>query len=196
MKSFMLRPCVLLAVVLGLAGCGGKAEFEVKGTITGLAYGGMVLTNGSDTLNVPAPSPLGTPVTTSFVMPRKISYGDTYNVVVTTNPDHETCGASGGSDSAGRLASINVVVQCTLISHAISVTLNQVADGLVLTNGSNGTAAPAAGTVTTAFTVPYGASYGITVLTQPTNGTTCTVQNGTGVMGDADILDKVKVTCT
>ena len=201
MTSPFLRPAIALALALSLASCGGKASFTVGGTIAGLSYPGLVLsTNG---MNLPVNAGA-----TSFSFPNSLSYGDVYNVVATTQPQHQTCTVGpfqdaaghlfqGATDTAGRLTTINIGVSCVLNSYAIGGTIaGLTSDGLVLTNGSSGgTVAPLAGA--TGFTlaaVPYGVSYGVTVLTQPANDV-CTVSpNGTGVMGDAAVGD-IAVSC-
>jgi hypothetical protein len=197
MKSFLTRPAMLLAFALSLAGCGGKAKFNVAGTfvnssgvITAVAYDGLTLSNGGENLTVPAGA-------TTFSFPKQIEYGDTYNVSIVSQPAHQTCSfRSSPTDTAGRLASINVGITCDIQAHAVTVTVTGAPTGLVLTNGSSGTATVTStdASTTATFGAYYGTSYGITVLTQPTDGKTCTVENGTGIMGDADVTN-VKVTC-
>ena len=197
MKSTVTRPAIVLALALGLAACGGKASFTVGGTVSGLSYPGLVLNNKGTDL----PIAVGA---TSFSFPNTISYGETFDVSVKINPLHQTCAPQGASnghaiDTAGRLAVINVPITCGLNSFTIGGNISgATADGLVLTNGSAG-GTVTLGTGVTIFTfpaVPYGVSYGVTVLTQPTSGTvTCSVgPNGTGVMGDAAVAD-IAVTC-
>lgn len=198
MKSTFVRPAILLALALGLAACGGKAQFTVGGSVTNLLYPGLVLNNNGSDLTVAANA-------TSFAFPNTIEYGATYSVSVKANPAHQVCQPYGAdstghiSDTAGRMASISLAIVCTLTSYTIGGTVTGLtADGLVLTNGSSG------GTVTlnkdaTSYTFPavyYGNSYGVTVLSQPTDGTVvCSVApNGTGVMGDAAVTD-IAVTC-
>jgi hypothetical protein len=68
--------------------------------------------------------------------------------------------------------------------------------GLELTNGSTpGTVLPAQDATTFVFpsTVADGESYGVTVLKQPA-GLTCTVSNGTRVMGEQAVTD-IAVSC-
>jgi len=143
---------------------------------------------------------------TSFAFPKTIDYGMTYSVSVKTNPAHQSCLPYGAdstgtvTDTAGRMASINLAIVCALTSYTIGGPVTGLtADGLVLTNGSSGgtvTLAKDSTSYTFATPVAYGSSYGITVLTQPTDGTVvCSVaSNGTGVMGDAAVAD-IAVTC-
>ena len=191
MTPTFIRPAIALALALALAGCGGKASFPITGTVANLTYGGLVLTTNGMDLAVAPPA-------TTFTFPNTLSYGDPFAVTVKSSPAHQTCVvAGGGTDSAGRTAAINVSVVCGLNSAPIGGSISGLTSaGLVLTNGSTGgTVAPAA--AATAFTltaVPFGVSYGVSVLTQPT-GNTCSVSaNGTGVMGDTAVTNIV-VTC-
>lgn len=188
MTSNFMRPSVALALVLALAGCGGKASFQISGTVEGLQYAGLVLsTNG---MNLPVPSGA-----TSFIFPNSLSYGDEYAITPTAQPLHQTCVvASGGADTAGRTASINARVVCAVNEYAIGGTISGLTSaGLVLTNGSSGgtvTAVPGATTFALA-PVRFGTSYGVTVLAQPAKETCSVTQNGTGVMGDAAVANIV-----
>lgn len=193
MKSSFLRPALALALALGLTACGGSATFGVNGTVTGQAYPGLVLTNNG----VDLPIAVGT---TTFSFPGSLEYGETYKVLVKTDPPHQTCEADAryNADTAGRTAAINVPVVCSINAFTVGGKITGLnAVGLVLTNGTTG------GTVTvvkdaTVFVfanpVTFDQSYGVTILNQPA-GQTCTVTNGVGVMGDAKV-DNVQVTCS
>ena len=89
MTSNFLRPAIALAIALSLAGCGGKASFPITGTVTNLQYPGLVLsTNGmSAAVNPPA---TGFTPATAFAFPSPLSYGEVYDVVVTSPPAHQT----------------------------------------------------------------------------------------------------------
>lgn len=192
MKSSFMRPALAVALVLGLAACGGKAAFTVGGTISGLIYPGLVLANG-DATTAPAVN------ATTFSL-NSIDYGTSYNVTVQTQPAHQACEVVNGADTAGRLATINIGVACALKTYTIGGNVTGLStDGLVLTNGSTGgtvtvtkdTAAPVP--FTFVLPVAYGSTFGVSVLTQPA-GQACSVANGTRTMGDADVADIV-VTC-
>lgn len=202
MKSFLIRPALALALAAGLAACGGsdKAEFTVAGTVSNLSYEGLQLTNnGGDTITITPPAKAGDVV--NFTFPSKLEYGDTYNVRVSKDPAHQTCGVNSSypvnADTAGRLAAINIPIACTINTFAIGGTITGLtATGLVLANGSTGgTVAPAKDATSYAFSlsVAYGQTYGVTVLTQP-EGLTCSVSNPTGTMGDAAVAN-INVAC-
>ena len=190
MTSTFMRPALALTLALSLAACGGKAGFQIGGTVSGLAYSGLVLTSNGMDLPVKANA-------TSFSFPNSISYGEVYNVTAKAQPLHQTCQVASGSDTAGRLAVINVGVLCALNTFAIGGSITGLTSaGLTLTNGSTGgTAAPAATDTTFSFSsVPYGVSYGVTVLAQPANENCSVTQNAAGVMGDAAV-NNIVVTC-
>ncbi len=208
MKSSLIRPALALALAAGLAGCGGsdKAEFVVKGTITGIVYPGAVLTTNGMEIAVPPPA---TPrATVSFEFPNTLEYGDVYNVEFKSMPNNQTCGTppqtiANFNDTAGRLAEINITFACAVNAYSIGGTVSGLtADGLVLANGSTGgtrsIAKPAAGVTTPisyAFdgAVEFDQTYGVTVLTQPT-GQICTVANASGTMQAANVTN-INVTC-
>lgn len=207
MKSSLIRPALALTLALGLTACGGgsdKAEFTVAGTIGGLVYPDLALTTNGMKIDVAPPAKAGDTVT--FAFPNKLEYGDEYDVDIDRQPRHQTCDFAGtftndriDKDTAGRLARINVIVNCTINSFAIGGKITGLTvDGLQLANGST------TGILTltksdTAFdyqmpvAVPYNVSYGVTVVKQP-DGLTCTVANPTGVMGDAAVTN-INVTC-
>lgn len=193
MKSTFLRPALALALALGLAACGGKATFVVGGTISGLAFPGLILVNDGSELAVAAGA-------TTFAFPNQIDYGAAYSVTIkaNTSPLHQTCSVLNGADTAGRMASINIGIVCGLNAFAIGGTVTGLTtDGLVLTNGTSGgtvTVAKDATGYTFGTAVPYGNTYGVTVLTQPT-GQTCTVANPSGLMQDASV-GNINITCS
>jgi hypothetical protein len=171
-------------ISLTLAACGGggvgsKAQYTIAGTLSGLTNPGLVLASNGQT-----DSPAAGDVTFAFA--KTIDYGEEFNVLVQTNPDHQTCtvGADGNS-SAGHTVAIDATVTCVQNSYYVGGTISGLTvAGLILGNGTATTLTPVVDATT--FTMPSlvndGASYGITVLANPV-GLTCTVANGTGIMG-------------
>lgn len=196
MTSSFLRPALLVVLITALTACGGKATFDVAGTVTGLEYEGLVLANAnnSDTVTVAKGA-------TSFRMPSTIEYGTEYQVVVKTQPAHQVCAIPEFSarDTAGRLAAINIPVSCTVNEYGIGGTVTGLtADGLVLVNGSTDRVAIAKDATTYAFPrlVRFGSIYTVGVLTNPP-GLKCTVVRGVGTMGtggDKAVTD-INVSC-
>lgn len=205
MKKSILALCALTMAASLVACGGGTSTYTIGGTVTGLQYPGLVLTNNlSDdvTLAPPGLETNGAVKTLTYQFAKQLDYGDQYKVTVKTQPLHQTCEpVSGSADTAGRLSVINAVISCVLVSNTIGGKITGLAaDDLVLTNGSNGTAAivkDAAGVYPTAFTfastVTYGQTFGVTVLQQP-KGQTCSVKNGAGTMGDTAVTT-IEVSC-
>ena len=232
MKFSLARPAFALAITLTLASCGGggKATFPINVTVSGLQYPGLILsTNGQD-LAVNPPATAGQDVTAVF--PNQLEYGQTYEVTpkgaTIANhaysggalPKHQQCGPAPfpAWGTAGQLAKIDIRYTCSIVSYPlIGVVKGLTGTGLVLANGSTAPTVPVdpnldannkpTGTdvALTMNAVPYNTTYGVTVLTQPTNpNQTCTVSggaNGTGggTMDDAADahggVDSLVVTC-
>jgi hypothetical protein len=206
MKSSCLRLFAALLLTAGLAACGGKATFVINGefinsvgAVTPLANAGLVLVNNGngDTTSVPAGA-------TTFTFGKSIDYGDAYDIEVQTPPNHMNCTPTFNIDSAGHTAAIQVFMACVVNTHNLSGTITGLPttlttpNELVLTNGSNATPftydpTVTPGTFTFATLVTEATTYGVTILTQPT-GYTCTVANGTGIVGATDITT-VAVNC-
>ncbi|WP_431476469.1 hypothetical protein [Massilia eburnea] len=191
MKAKFIAAALLAAA---LAACGGKASFTLGGSISGLANQGLILqNNGGNDLPVNAGA-------TSFSFPNGISYGTEYKVSIKQQPDHMTCAFLGGTEvgSAGHTTSINIVLSCSQNAYTVGGTVEGLTGGdLVLVNGSatgSFTVTKGATSFTVPGTIPVGTAYGVTVLTQPA-GQTCSVSNGSGVMGDAPRTNIV-VKCT
>ncbi|MYM82537.1 hypothetical protein GTP44_11300 [Duganella sp. FT50W] len=200
MKFSLVSGAVALAVVAALAGCGGKQQYTVKGTIVNLSNSGLVLTNNGEDLTVPNGA-------TSFAFGKQIDYGTTYNVAIKSQPAHMTCNWSNGATtitgSAGYNVEIALALACVQNSYNLGGQvsgLTAAADGtartITLINGSNtqtvlSSASANAGTLDfVTGTVPYGQAYGVTFL-DTNNGLTCDVTNGVGVMGESPISNIV-----
>ena len=209
MTLSFLRPAIVAALaVASLASCGGKATFEIAGTVSGLQYPGLVLneTFSGQTLTLTDVSK--DPATFQFA--NTIEYGTEYNVIIapTGQPPHQTCTALGGTTgSAGQRASINMAISCVMTPHAVGGAITLAAGttgsfvGLKLINGSNELTpiTIAEGTTAYAFTgITFSTPYGITIFAQPA-GLNCKLvpkvphPNATdvkvsGTMGDADVI--------
>ena len=216
MTLFSMRTALALLLAASLASCGGggsSTTYPVSGTVTGLLYDSLVLTTGSQSVTIKQNGLDSTGVANvvNYTFPQTLSYGDPFLVTLATNPPHETCVVGQtAADSAGHMAAIDVAVLCTENPYYVGgYVTGLTVDGLQLINGSNGgtitltvagvaanAALQAAGTVTPSFTFPaqvFGQTYGVTILTQPV-GQTCTVTNGTGLLGDANAYT-VAVNC-
>jgi hypothetical protein len=153
--------------------------YTIGGQVTGISGTGLVLQdNGGDNLTV---NKNGT-----FTFGTPLAVGALYNVTVLTQPANpaQTCVVAGGTGAvtaAGNVGSI--VVTCSTGTLSVGVSVSGLAGtGLVLQdNGSDNLTISANGNFTFATLLPGGATYNVTVLTQPSNpAQTCTVSNATG----------------
>lgn len=188
MKLSCLRPLAALLLTLGLAACGGKASYDVSGTISNLNTNGLILANGGEELPIPASQ-------TSFTFKKRIDYGTDYNITFKQQPAHMTCAISGGSGSAGHYINISAAVSCSRNTYSVGGTISGLtADSLVLINGTEQTTVTKdSKTFTLATRVADGDRYGISVWAQPT-GLKCDVVGGIGTMGEADVAT-VQIAC-
>lgn len=208
MKLTFTRTSALLALAFGLTACGGgKATFELGGPVTGLVYPGLVITNvvNGDTVTVAPPVPAGN---TTYKLGKTIEYGTAYDVKITAAPAHQDCVLSGGTDTAGRLASISIRVDCIVQAFTIGGTVTNLketgtatATGLVITNGADKLAVEKNGVYVMPNKVAYDASYGVAIVAQPT-GQTCTIVNSSGTVkttqnsvGIADPVNNINISC-
>lgn len=202
MKFSLVSGAAALAVVAALAGCGGKQQYTVKGTIVNLNNSGLVLTNnGGDDLVIPNGA-------TSFAFSKQIDYGTMYTVTVKTNPAHMSCGwNTANTGSAGYNVDIQMTLACTQNAYTLGgqVTgLTPAADGttartITLTNGSTSTLVLSSANATNGnlefviSEVPDGQAYGVTFIDYNT-GLLCDVTNGVGVMHETNISN-ILVAC-
>ena len=190
MKLSCLRPLVALLLTLGLAACGGKASYDVSGTVSNLNNNGLILANSGEELPIAAGQ-------TSFTFKKRIDYGTDYNITFKQQPAHMTCSISGGSGSAGHYINISAAVSCSQNTYSVSGTISGLTvDGLVLINGNvTTTVAKDTKNFTLNGAVADGTTYGVGVSTQP-KGLLCVVQPGTGAgtMGSANVTN-VQIAC-
>ncbi|SEO38128.1 hypothetical protein SAMN05428959_107107 [Duganella sp. CF517] len=207
MKLSYLGAIVALSAAALVAGCGGKAQYTVQGTINGLATPGLQLSNGGETISIPAGA-------TTFAFPRQIGYGTSYAVTFAQQPEHMACNFDTiNTGSAGQTVAISVAISCvrrayTLggqftglfpVSAAVGTT-PAVLRTVTLLNGSAGgavtltspTDATGAGDFAFSTNVADGQSYGVTIHPDTTLSSadiTCTVKNGVGVMGESAVTN-------
>ena len=167
-----------------------EQAFALGGSISGLNGSGLVLANGSDTLAVPANA-------TTFTLPTQVAYTSSYNVKVAVQPAGLACAVTQGSGTMPANAVTDVVVTCTDQPFSLGGTIAGLGQntGLVLVNGSDPlTVSPGATSFTMRTPVAFGSTYNVTANTTPT-GLTCTVMNGSGSMGAANVTN-IAVTCS
>ncbi len=162
---------------------------SVGGTTSGLSAGESVVlqNNGGDNLTINSNGPF------TFSMP--VAQGAPYNVTVLTQPSTQTCTVNNGSGTAGLSNITNVQVTCSTNAFTIGGTISGLSGTVVLQdNGTDNLSISSNGPFTFSTPVAEGATYNVTVLTQPTVQT-CTVTNGSGIVGGANVTN-VQVNCT
>lgn len=190
MKSSYLRAGIALACALGLAACGGggAGDIYLGGSVFGLTKEGLVLqNNGGSDLAVPAGA-------STFVFPTLIGTDTDYNVTIKSAPSNADCSITGGKGTSGPFNVTTIMVTCITHTHALTGTVSgQGVGDLVLVNGSDKVTIPFGKTTFEMAKVAEDAPYGITVLSAP-SGQTCSISNGVGKMGTADV-NNVQVSC-
>ena len=170
--------------------CAGAKTYTIGGTVSGLITGRSVtlLDNGGNSLTVTANG--------SFTFTTALAGGATYAVTVGTQPSGETCAITNGSGTVGSANVTNVAVACAANTYTIGGTVSGLISGrsvTLLDNGGNSLAVTANGSFTFTTAIASGATYAVTVGTQP-SGETCSVTNGSGTVGSANVTN-VAVAC-
>jgi hypothetical protein len=202
-----MRNFYLLCCLAALAACsngrgsvdsnpppsGGAQEgFTVSGTVGGLDGDGLVLqlNDGND---------LAVSNNGSFTFNTRLADDAPYSVEVLTQPTgpSQTCTIGSGTGTIDAANVTNVTITCTTGAFALrGAVTGLVGTGLVLQN--NGVdELPINNDGEFQFPTPYasGAGYNVTVKAQPSGPSqSCTVTNGVGTIGSADISN-VTVNC-
>ena len=163
--------------------------FTVGGTLAGLASGGLVLANGTDTVSPASGASI-------FTLPSLVASGAGYTVTVRTQPAGAVCSVANASSIVASASVTNVAVTCAPAAFAIGgVIAGLTSGGLTLGNG-NDVIAVAAGALSFAFPTPVasGGGYAVNVVTQPA-GLSCSLAGGTGTVGTAAV-NAVQMTCS
>jgi 6-phosphogluconolactonase (cycloisomerase 2 family) len=150
--------------------------------------------NAGNNLNVAASG--------AFTFSTALASGAAYGVTVLTQPSNpsQTCTITSGSGSVGSANVTSVQLTCSTNSYSVGGTVSglDAADtGLVLQNNAgNDLTISANGAFSFTTPVASGASYAVTVKTQPSTGPlqTCSVTSGSGTVASAAIAS-VAVTC-
>ncbi|MFL9876438.1 beta-propeller fold lactonase family protein [Paraburkholderia megapolitana] len=168
--------------------------YTVGGNVAGLNAGASVTlkNNGSDTVSVSANG--------SFVFPVSLVDAAAYNVTVGTQPAGETCTASNAIGTVNGANVGNVSIVCIANApktYTVGGTVSGLSTGASVTlrdNGADATTVSSNGTFTFPTALQGGASWTVTVGTQPT-GETCSVSNANGTKISANVT-AVTVACT
>ena len=171
--------------------CETKA-FTISGTVTGLLSSSLVLqNNGADDILINADG--------SFTFANPITSGSRFEVTVRTAPamPSQTCRVLGGTGTIGSGDVTSVAINCMTNAYTISGTISGLSRSVTLRNNTgDDLVITANGTFAFSTPVLSGATYGVTVPTQPDHPwQTCTVTAGTGTVTNADVTS-IAVACT
>lgn len=167
---------------------------SISFSVSGLANTGLVLTNnGVDSFTVISNG--------SFTFVNKVPSDSPYAVTILTQPTGQTCAVTNGSGTVSNANISNVTVVCSGGGTPMATTYKVggsvsglTASGLVIQNNlADNLSLSVSGGFNFSGRLSSGASYSISILSQPV-GQTCTVANGAGVVGSADISN-IAVTC-
>jgi 6-phosphogluconolactonase (cycloisomerase 2 family) len=163
--------------------------FVLGGTITGLNGSGLVLTNGTETLSVPANA-------ANFHFATGVPFDAPYAVGIQTMATGLTCSVSNGSAAHMPASNVSsVVVTCSDLAFHLGGTISGLTSaGLVLSNGSDTYSVPAnAPSFTMPTAVAYTSHYDVQIQSQPT-GLSCSMSSNSAYMPASDVTT-VGVTC-
>ncbi len=160
----------------------------IGGTVVGLAPSETVVlqNNGSDDLVVSANG--------GFTFSTPVAQSALYDVTVLTQPATQTCTVGNGNGTAGSSDISDVQLTCSTNAHTVGGTVTGLSGTLVLqNNGADNLSVNSDGAFVFSASVAQSSGFDVTVLTQPAEQT-CTVTNGSGIMGGSDISN-VGVSC-
>ncbi len=168
-------------------------QFTLGGTVSGLAGSGLVLeVNGADDLPIPSNG--------SFTFATPLTGGTRYRVRVASQPANPTqvCTVASGDGTIGNANVNSVRVTCASSTFSVAGTVVGLqGSGLVLqNNGGDDVEVTASGGFTFPIRLASGSEYSVSVRTQPSDpNQACTVTNGRGTIGNADV-GNVVVSCS
>jgi hypothetical protein len=196
---------VLSFAVSWLSGCGGGGgggggestppTFTVGGGLSGLSGTAVLgLSIGGGSANRLSVTSNG-----AFNFAQTLTSGQSYAVTVQTHPAGQTCTVGNASGAIGSANVTNVSVVCADTPFAVGGSVSGLNGSVVLGLSIAGVSAgslnvSADGGFSFSEKATSGKSFLVTIQTQPL-GQSCTVTNGSGVVGLADVTD-VAVACT
>ncbi|MBA8883804.1 proprotein convertase P-domain-containing protein [Dokdonella fugitiva] len=169
----------------------GGTTYTVGGTVSGLTGSGLVLSlnAGAQTLPIAANG--------AFTFPTGLADASPYAVTVGTQPAGQSCSVANGNGTVAGANVTNVAVTCTDITYTVGGTVTGLlGDSVTLSlNGTESLPVASDGSFTFATPLADGASYAVTVQTQPASPPeVCTVANGSGSIAGANVTS-VQVSC-
>jgi 6-phosphogluconolactonase (cycloisomerase 2 family)/ribosomal protein S11 len=163
--------------------------YSVGGTLSGLPGTAIVLQDNAGN-NLPLSS------NGNFVFATPVASGAPYAVTVLVQPTAEICTVVNGSGMVVAANITSVAITCVPSTYTVGGSITGLSgSGLVLQNNAGSNLAVSGSSFTFPTQFASGASYAITVLTQPTSpGQVCTVSNGSGAFAAANVTN-VAINC-
>jgi hypothetical protein len=168
-------------------------KYTVGGTISGLEGTGLVLrNNGGDEITLTENG--------NFTFPRLIDSGSDFGVTILTQPKspNQYCRVVGGRGTIGGANVTSITVNCSAEAHTIGGKVSGlVGSGLtVALNDESPININSNGDFAFPSLITIGSDYAVTLTQHPSAPwQTCTLTNGSGVVGTSDISDLV-INCT
>jgi hypothetical protein len=178
--------------------CPFPTAYAVGGTVTGLTGTGLGLQYNADNVSLPSINQVNANGAFIFDATRTSAItGTVYGVSIVNQPTSpaQTCAVTAGSGTVAAADINNVQVNCG--THTVAVTIiglrQHSAHGIKLqNNGGDDLVRFIDGAYSFLTPIPVGAAYAVTIAAQPqTPDQTCTVSNGTGTMGAANVTNVV-----
>ncbi|HEY4956488.1 MAG TPA: hypothetical protein VII31_01635 [Caldimonas sp.] len=184
-------------LVFALYGCGvgdppAPQTYSIGGTVSGLSGVAVLQNNLGDDLTISANG--------NFAFATALTSGSAYSITVKTQPSSptQTCVVGNATGSVAGAAVTTATVTCTTNTYVVNGTITGLAgSGLVVQDNGGDDIALSSSAVGFGFGTPVasGATYNVTVKTQPTGpAQTCIVAAGSGTVGSVAVT--VAVTCT
>jgi hypothetical protein len=192
LSALLIAASALTLISCGDGGSGSNAPqlYSLGGSVSGLSGSGLQLENAGTSLPVTADG--------VFTFPAQVAAGSSYSVAIAAQPVNpaQTCTVSNASGTVSANVT-SISVKCITNSYSLGGSVTGLAGmGLVLQNQSGSNISISAnGPFSFAAPVASGSSYSIAIASQPSQPIqTCTVSNGSGVIGSADITN-IAIAC-
>ncbi|MDO8519145.1 MAG: DUF1554 domain-containing protein [Deltaproteobacteria bacterium] len=161
--------------------------YTVGGTVTGLSGTVVLQNNSANDLTITADG--------SFAFTTAVADGAGYLVAVTTQPSGLTCSASNNSGTMSGANVTNVAIVCSTNTYTVGGTISGLSGTVVLQNNAGDNLSRTANdSFTFSTAVADGATYAVTIKTQPSTQT-CTASSNAGTISGANVTN-VSVTCS
>jgi len=165
--------------------CNAVMRYSVSGVLSELTETVTLQNNGTDSLSLGSNG--------KFTFPTSIADGATYDVTVKTQPPDQICVIGNGTGMISAANVTNVTVTCLSAYHVGGVLSGLTGTVTLQNNGVDDLFVGTNGPFTFLTAVADGATYEVTVKTQPPSQI-CVVGNSTGLISGGNI-NTVTVTC-